>query len=138
MYLDAGVYTEEYGRVAALFEGSSSHRTVVGSLLRPDALGDKRPSGRGSATFWNTIFRCCMGACVHVYVWHDNDDDDVLSPRQAEAARMLFCPKHADEALWRRYCVSCKRGGHLLIRAGDAIQVSSSLTEGAERDPDQW
>ena len=24
------------------------------------------------------------------------------------AARMLFCPKHADEALWRRYYVSCK------------------------------
>lgn len=21
---------------------------------------------------------------------------------------MLFCPKHADEALWRRYCFSCK------------------------------
>lgn len=28
---------------------------VVGSLLRPDALGDKRHSGRGSATFWNTF-----------------------------------------------------------------------------------
>lgn len=24
------------------------------------------------------------------------------------AARLLFCPKHADEALWRRYFVSCK------------------------------
>lgn len=50
---------------------------VVGSLLRPDALGDKRHSGRGSATFWNT-FSIVPRVCVYAYVWHDNDDGVVL------------------------------------------------------------
>lgn len=74
--------------------------------------------------------------CVYVYVWHDNDDGGVL-PSGGQRLRGCFSAQSTLTRLYGGGIVFLASAGHVLTRAGDAIQVSS-LTESAERDSDQW